>query len=199
VHSALKISDFKQCLFGEHLLKNNTKTIAIVESEKTAVIASAYLPQFIWLAAGSKDGLNAEKCSVLKGRTVVLFPDLDGFEKWSSKANELSHIAKFTVSNLLNSKATEAERKQQFDIADYLVKFDLEAFTKPKAEQLTPPPSVQEVSILPTKEDLQYSKMANRNPHVEMLVSKLGLVSATTGKPLIKVPANELEKFEQPN
>jgi hypothetical protein len=143
VHSALKISDFKQCLFGEHLLIDKTKPVAIVESEKTAVIASIYRPQFIWLASGGKDGLNAEKCSVLKGRTVVLFPDLDGFEKWSSNANELSHIAKFTVSSLLNSKATEAERKQQFDIADYLIKFELEAFTKPKAEQLTPHPAVE--------------------------------------------------------
>lgn len=198
VHSALKITDFKQCFFGEHLLIDKTKPIAIVESEKTAVIASIYRPQFIWLAAGSKEGLNAEKCSVLKGRTVVLFPDIDGFEKWSSKANELSHIAKFTVSSLLNRKATEAERKQQFDIADYLIKLELEAFTKPKAEQLTPHPAAQEVSILPTKEELQYSLMANRNPYVEMLVSKLGLVSATTGKPLIKVPATESEKFEQP-
>ena len=143
VHSALKISDFKQCLFGEHLLIDKTKPVAIVESEKTAVIASIYRPQFIWLASGGKDGLNAEKCSVLKGRTVVLFPDLDGFEKWSSNANELSHIAKFTVSSLLNSKATEAERKQQFDIADYLIKLELEAFTKPKAEQLTPHPAVE--------------------------------------------------------
>ena len=203
VHSALKITDFKQCLFGEHLLKNNTKTVAIVESEKTAVIASAYLPQFIWLAAGSKDGLNAEKCSVLKGRTVVLFPDLDGFEKWSSKADELSHIAKFTISNLLNSKATEAERKQKFDLADYLIKHDYRAFAepegKPEPEQLTPPRPAQEASIPPTNEELQYSLMVNRNPYVEMLVSKLGLVSATTGKPFVKLPANELEKFEQPN
>jgi hypothetical protein len=43
----------------------------------------------------------------------------------------------------LNRKATEAERKQQFDIADYLIKLELEAFTKPKAEQLTALPAVE--------------------------------------------------------
>src|SRR4030042_1886121 len=38
VHSALKLPEFnlKQCLFGEHLLKETLKPVAIVESEKTA-------------------------------------------------------------------------------------------------------------------------------------------------------------------
>jgi hypothetical protein len=200
VHSLLKTPEFelRQCFFGEHLLIDKTKPVAIVESEKTAVIASAYKPEFIWLATGGKEGLKAEKCSVLAGRTVKLFPDLNCFDKWSAIAKKIFNPSLVEVDDLLERKATEAEKKQQFDIADYLVKFDLEAFTKPKAEQLTPPPPVQEVPIMPTKEDLQYSKMANRNPYVEMLVSKLGLVSATTGKPLIKVPTTESEKFEEP-
>ena len=142
VHKALKKSEFelRQCLFGEHLLIDKTKHVAIVESEKTAIIASVYLPQFIWVAVGSLTNLNAEKCSILKGRTVTLFPDLNGFEKWSSKAKELSHLAIFTVSDLLERKATEAERKQGFDLADYLIKYEYEAFALPEPE---PPPAVQ--------------------------------------------------------
>jgi len=130
VHSVIKQPEFelKQCLYGEHLLIDKTKPVAIVESEKTAVIASVYLPQFIWLAVGSLTNLNAEKFSILKGRTVTLFPDLNGFDKWSSKAKELSHLAIFTVSDLLERKATETERKQGFDLADYLIKFDYKAF-----------------------------------------------------------------------
>ena len=39
--------NLKQCLFGLHLTKENkTKTIAIVESEKTAVIMSMFVPEF---------------------------------------------------------------------------------------------------------------------------------------------------------
>jgi len=143
VHKAIKQSEFelRQCLFGEHLLIEKTKPVAIVESEKTAVIASGYLPQFIWVAVGSLTNLNAEKCSILKGRTVTLFPDLNGFDKWSSKAKELSHLANFTVSDLLERKATEAERKQGFDLADYLIKFDYKAFAIPEPPQ--PAPAVQ--------------------------------------------------------
>lgn len=142
VHKALKKPEFelRQCLFGEHLLIDKTKHVAIVESEKTAIIASVYLPQFIWVAVGSLTNLNAEKCSILKGRTVTLFPDLNGFEKWSNKANELSHLAIFTVSDLLELKATEAEKKQGFDLADYLIKYDYKAFALPEPE---PPPAVQ--------------------------------------------------------
>ncbi len=145
VHKALKQPEFelRQCLFGEHLLIHKTKPVAIVESEKTAVIASVYLPQFVWVAVGSLTNLNAEKCSILKGRTVTLFPDLNGFEKWSSRAKELSHLAPFTVSDLLERKATEAERKQGFDLADYLIKFDYKAFALPEPEATEPPPAVQ--------------------------------------------------------
>ena len=145
VHKALKQPEFelRQCLFGEHLLIDKTKPVAIVESEKTAVIASVYLPQFIWVAVGSITNLNAEKCSILKGRTVTLFPDLNGFDKWSSKAKELSHLATFTVSDLLERKATEAERKQGVDLADYLIKYDYKAFALPEPEATEPPPAVQ--------------------------------------------------------
>jgi hypothetical protein len=134
VHTALKLPEYelKQCFFGEHLLQDKAKPVAIVESEKTAIIASVYLPQFIWIAAGSKDGLNLDKCQVLKGRTVILFPDLNGFEKWSNKAKEHSHIARFTVSELLERKASEAEKKRGLDLADYLIRFDYKQFALPE-------------------------------------------------------------------
>jgi hypothetical protein len=145
VHSVLQLPDFqpRQCLFGEHLLKNNNMPVAVVESEKTAVIASVYLSQFIWVAVGSLTNLNAEKCSILKGRTVFLFPDLNGFDKWSSKAKELSHLATFTVSDLLERKATEPEKKQGLDLADYLIKYDFKAFALPEPETTESPPAIQ--------------------------------------------------------
>lgn len=146
VHTALKQPDFglKQCLFGEHLLKDQPeKPVAIVESEKTAVIASVYLPGFIWVAVGSLTSLSADRCSILKGRSITLFPDLNGFEKWSSKAKKLTHLAAFQVSDLLESKATDAERKQGLDLADYLTRFDFREFAIPEPGAIDPPPTVQ--------------------------------------------------------
>jgi hypothetical protein len=157
VHKALKQVNFelKQCLFGEHLLIDKTKPVAIVESEKTAIIASAYLPQFIWLAVGSLTNLNAEKCGILKGRTVILFPDLNGFDKWSSKAKELSHLAIFAVSDLLERNATETEKKQGFDLADYLIKFNYKEFVLPKPELIKPTPDVQQLVELKSIEQIK--------------------------------------------
>ena len=151
-HKALKQPEFelRQCLYGEHLLIDKTKPVAIVEGEKTAVIASAYLPQFIWVATGGLSSLNDEKCSILKGRSVILFPDLNGFEKWNIKAKELSNLATFTVSDLLERKATEAEREQGLDLADYLIRFDFREFAFSESEATEPLPVVQPlVEVLP--------------------------------------------------
>lgn len=124
VHKVLQCTDFNlnQCLFGEHLLSNNTKPVAIVESEKTAIIASAFMPYFIWLATGSLNNLSADKCTVLKGHKVILFPDLNAFDKWSAKAKELAYITSFIVSDLLERNASDTEKRKGLDIADYLLK-----------------------------------------------------------------------------
>lgn len=77
VHTELDIPEFhlQQCYFGEHLLYNSRKPVAIVESEKTAIIASFYIPEYIWLATGGKNGcFNEQNFGVLKGRNIVLFP-----------------------------------------------------------------------------------------------------------------------------
>lgn len=124
VHKALQFTDYnlKQCLFGEHLLQINNKTVAIVESEKTAIIASAFMPDFIWLATGSLNNLSADKCTVLKGRSVILFPDLNAFDKWTAKAKEISHPNSLLISDLLERNASDEERKNGFDIADFLLR-----------------------------------------------------------------------------
>jgi hypothetical protein len=138
VQSLLKLTDYNnvQCLFGEHLLATSTKPIAIVESEKTAIIASAYLPQYEWLATGGKQGLAIHKFEVLAGRQVSLFPDLGAYNFWVQKQAEIQKTypkIKFTkISTLLEEKATEYERHDGLDLADYLLRFDIADFqTKP--------------------------------------------------------------------
>lgn len=121
-----------QCFFGQHLLKlNPAATVAIVESEKTAIIASGLMPDFIWIAAGQLQGLNIDKCKCLTGRNVVLFPDLSekkenrmtAFEVWSAKATEImkTYQCKVIVSDILERNATGTDRQKGLDIADYLI------------------------------------------------------------------------------
>lgn len=74
----------RQCFFGEHLLVTRLDApVAIVESEKTALLMSAIRPEYVWLATGGSCGLqNPEKTDVLDGREVTLFPDNGMYLKW---------------------------------------------------------------------------------------------------------------------
>ncbi|MEI6753431.1 MAG: DUF6371 domain-containing protein [Paludibacter sp.] len=131
VHNKLKKTgalpeDFnlQQCFFGEHLLKiYPEKSVAIVESEKSAIIASSLFPDLIWLAAGNLNGLSIEKCQVLMGRDVTLYPDLGAYEKWSLKATEIQkkYNCNIILSNLLEVEATDIDREKGLDIADYII------------------------------------------------------------------------------
>jgi hypothetical protein len=110
--------DLHQCLFGELLLAEDpTSPVALVESEKTAVIAQGKIPDYLWLATGSLNEFKPSKLEILKNRIVVAFPDLGAYDFWKKKAGELSfHIA---VSDFLEQNATEKQRKQGLDIADF--------------------------------------------------------------------------------
>lgn len=156
VHSVRKIPDFhmKQCLFGEHLLADaasSARTVGIVESEKTALIAALFIPDLVWLATGGMHGsFNSEAMQVLRGCEVVLFPDLKATSEWQRKAKMLQSICKSaTCSDLLEKIATDGQREAGLDIADFLLIED------------TPRMILQ--------------KMIQRNPVLQLLIDELDL------------------------
>ena len=124
----------KQCYFGEHLLNEQPdKIVAITEAEKTAIICSVLFPQMVWIGAGNLNGLTVEKSKALKGRSIMLFPDLSNpdlpiekqaFTIWSNKADEIrkTYGCKVVVSDILEKNATDEEKRNGLDIADYLIK-----------------------------------------------------------------------------
>lgn len=125
-HSLLKQEDFnlKQCFFGEHLLpKSTNKPVAIVESEKTAIVSSFYMPQFHWIATGGKHGcFNDENLQVLKGRKVILFPDLGAWDDWLLKYEKVKKLnIEVEIFDFLEKRATPEQRKEGYDIADFLL------------------------------------------------------------------------------
>ncbi|MFV8346209.1 DUF6371 domain-containing protein [Flavobacterium sp. ZB4P13] len=92
VQSLLKLDDFilNQCLFGLHLINKNTKAVALVEAEKTAVIMSLFKPEYTWLATGSKGGFKYEFLKPIKQFKIVAFPDKSEYSDWLKKAEELN-------------------------------------------------------------------------------------------------------------
>ncbi len=195
VHNKLKNSrqlpdDFnlQQCFFGEHLLKiYPNKTVAIVESEKSAIIASAVFPELVWLGAGNIHGLTTEKCQVLKNRKVILFPDLNAFEKWNEKAQMLNSLFPSNskevdflspngestrrgievreglgvrCSTLLEDIATPEAKEKGLDVADYLI-----AQLRSKRSDTENKNQISEV----------LNDFINRNNAVKILIDKLQL------------------------
>lgn len=76
--------ELRQCLFGEHLLtKFPNKPVCVVESEKTAVMMSRFMPKAVWVATGGSQGIkSAERLAPLIGRNVVLLPDNGQYWNW---------------------------------------------------------------------------------------------------------------------
>ena len=130
IHTLLKKSGvlpdtwtMTQCLFGEHLLpKYPDRKVALVESEKTAIICAAKIPQYIWVATGGKSQLG-DKLAVLRGRDVIAFPDSDAYDEWSQKLVGIPGVS-IKISDYLEKNATEADRQAKVDIADLLLHQD---------------------------------------------------------------------------
>lgn len=115
--------NLKQCFFGEHLLPIQTnKPVAIVEAEKTAVIASICFPEFVWLACGGKKNLKVEKLARLKDRQIILYPDADSFTDWNEmERNNRQQNLIIKTSTIIESLATDKEKVNGCDLADYLI------------------------------------------------------------------------------
>ncbi len=131
------------CLFGLHLLRETSPcddtVVAVVESEKTAVICSELIPAIpssrhpgrhspvVWLATGGLPFLSVERLAPLVGHRVIIFPDTDTdgktFKKWNATAEEASKAfgQPFPVSDILERQASYEQKQHKIDIADLLL------------------------------------------------------------------------------
>jgi hypothetical protein len=124
---------FARCFYGEHLWDADKNT-CIVESEKTAVIAAFFFPQYNWLATGGNNGMTFEQFSLFNGYRNRIWNIVDndtaGFAKsktmqWLDKMAEMRDNPEEILSvNLLEG------RPAGWDLADAII-FD--EFRDPKA------------------------------------------------------------------
>ena len=163
----------QQCLFGQHLLRlYPKKTVAIVEAEKTAIICSAVYPQYIWLSCGSMGMFNKERLMPLTGRTVIAFPDTDPegrfYKTWIAKSKEIGYC-RIMVSDVLERYATDEEKRQKIDIADWITK--TLTIQTPVDSQDT----LQDDSVLENYQQGILDTMIAENPAIALLIDKFCL------------------------
>lgn len=129
----------------------SSSPVMLVESEKTAIIISHFISDYIWLATGGKNGcFNREAMLALQGRDVTLIPDLSASEQWMAKSSLLLRICKkVSVSDILERIATKEQRNQGLDIADFFL-------------------------FSPCKQHI-LQQMIQRNPALQLLIDELGL------------------------
>lgn len=190
--------DAKQCVFGEHLLdKYPDKTVCLVEAEKSAIVCTGFMPEFLWLAVGGKNQLG-EKLNVLKGREVVAFPDIDAVEEWRNYFASFEG-ADINVEDLYEGQATEEDIKNHVDPADWFIR-------EAQSGSVSFIPSIQDNNEMGHPFEQFRSKVTQQIakyfspehlPEIDSLICELDLVPVSIQK--IEEPAADEAKREGEN
>lgn len=126
-----------QCLFGEHRLMGWEDTIALVESEKTALFMAIKFPNILWLATGGKQNFKHEVLWPLCEHDVYVLPDADALDDWAEKIKELNRERPLpgeedkgygyhlTIPDVYREMCTTEARKKKWDIADMMLEANM--------------------------------------------------------------------------
>ena len=124
-----------QCLFGLHRYtgENRSKPVAIVESEKSALIMSIVQPEYLWMATGSLNNFNERFLLPVIEAPITAFPDIDypsqkgvvkssSYILWERAAQQMNRDGwNIKVSNVLENTATIPQRMDKIDVADVVI------------------------------------------------------------------------------
>jgi hypothetical protein len=127
----------ERCYYGEHLLRGNSKLVMIFESEATATYAAPFYKDSVCIATGGNNGCKwteKNKCNVLQGRTVILFPDIDAHDNWEQNAEILrGYGINVQVSKLIKNNALIFAEQNRIDYCELVqLKCDLRDILKHK-------------------------------------------------------------------
>ncbi len=203
-----------QCLFGSSLLNAfPDKTVAIVESEKTALICAIFMPQYIWLATGGQYGskwTSPEVYNDFLDRKIILFPDLKATEDWKIKAESLVMDGMdITVYEGLEELATVEERAKGLDIADFIVKNKMQEnpdWSNETLEKPTPVVLKAEVPAMtnllkgfnqskPNQNNSEESATANKDI-IDLFPTEEKVAELSKPKKVKAQPDNSVKEFE---
>ena len=118
------------CLFGLHLLCHTEITenrpVAVVESERAAVILSEVFPQSIWMAWGYTGNCTVDRFEALQGRRVIIYPRTDPLAEnyvfWLDTIDRIKRLYRIDISvdDTLEKHATASQKEQGIDLVDFL-------------------------------------------------------------------------------
>jgi hypothetical protein len=176
VRSILKLENFnlKQSLFGLHLvLEESKKIIAIVESEKTAILMSIYKPNYLWMASGSKNGFKYEMLKPIKKHQIVAFPDKSEYNDWLNKGLELNDLG-FNIK--VSSLVEEIDLPKGTDLADIylqnLISTNKHSIQKIKVDA---DKTKNHNQVIMNNTELKIQKMVAKNPALIKLINSFDL------------------------
>lgn len=190
-------------LFGEHLLGlDNSKTVCIVESEKTAVIAAFFYKDYDWVSCASANGLTDARIKVLHNRKVIWLCDADKAGRGNSSINRAKkYLLNFHLADLF------PDRDDGYDLADAIIdglrpditptqSFDKETISEQKlrkeatADLYVLPDGVEFDSV---KEDIEtYSYFVHGN---SIYMIKGTRVSSTSGEESMRYYSQQISNF----
>jgi hypothetical protein len=147
------------------------------------------------MATGGIGNLNNDRLKEMRGRTIIIFPDVDGTKKWQKIASAIQGC-RVIVSDVLEKNATSEEREAKIDIADWIISHLLNGKkpasqppqasapgnAHPKVEIPPKPPIWSEVGIphmlhQPTpEEDAFLMEMIEEHPEIAHAIKELGLI-----------------------
>ena len=191
IHSRMKYSDFSKtgirpfneyterasfCLFGLHQLAipgSENATINIVESEKTAILASIAWGnprKHLWMACcgiGNLTNRNDMLRPLIKmGRRIVLYPDRDGVEKWRAVVKQIGYQHLDINTDFVEKYWLECDGEKA-DVADVMLRM----IQHPETVGRKPTPKMPE----------HIKQLMNENPLVQVLIDKLDLIPEEKG------------------
>lgn len=127
---------FKMCFFGEHLLgiegaagaaQGALPAVALIESERSAVILSELFPQLTWLAWVEISNLTIDRFERLKGRQVILYPRASDTMEDYMYCYNVADLARqdyqldITVSPILEDHTTPDQKARGIDLLNFIL------------------------------------------------------------------------------
>jgi hypothetical protein len=166
VHSMMGLKgELKQCLYGLHSV-GDCETVYIVESEKTAIIMKAAMPEIAVIATGGVGNLNSVLMMPIAKKRVRLLPDADLYMKWRIEAEESAYFMR----DIAVLDWGIAKVGYGGDPADLILQGELPDLFEPEAND--PFEGLAPKKKMKTKLD----RMIERNPALQSMIDRLDLV-----------------------